>query len=74
LAKSAGNVCPTEFTPKSAGKARGSSNGWACYKESRSLRDGSTPECSHNCGCEALQTNNLSDEGLPGLIMPSSPQ
>jgi len=35
LAKSAGNVFPAEFTPKSAGKARGSSNGWACYKESR---------------------------------------
>jgi len=27
LEKSTGNVFPAEFTPKSAGKARGSSNG-----------------------------------------------
>jgi len=38
MAKSAGNVFPAEFTQKyagkSAGKAKSSSNGWACYKES----------------------------------------
>jgi len=36
LAKSAGNVLPTEFTQKSAGKAKSPSNGWACDKGSRS--------------------------------------
>jgi len=38
LAKFAGNVFPAEFTQKaagkSAGKAKSSSNDWACYKES----------------------------------------
>jgi len=34
LAKSAGNVFPAECTQKSAGKAKSSSNGLACYKES----------------------------------------
>jgi len=38
LAKSAENVFPVEFTQKfagkSAGKAKSSSNGWACDKES----------------------------------------
>lgn len=38
LAKSAGNVFPAEFTQnsadKSAGKAKSSNNGWACYKKS----------------------------------------
>jgi len=40
LAKSVGNEFSAEFTPKSAGKSvrkvRSSSNGRACYKESRS--------------------------------------
>jgi len=38
MAKSAGNVFPTEFSQnsagKSAGKTKNSSNGGACYKES----------------------------------------
>jgi len=38
MAKSAGNVFPTEFAQNSAGKStektKNSSNGWACYKES----------------------------------------
>jgi len=50
-------VFPAEFTPKPAGKsaekARGSSNGWTCYKESRSesglvprlAGGGSAPDC-----------------------------
>jgi len=34
LAKSAGNIFPAEFTQKSVGKVKSSSNSWTCYKES----------------------------------------
>ena len=62
---------PAEFTQKSAGKARGYSNGWACYKESKSWAwasaqanwGGSAPECgkfvttlNENVDYETLQS------------------
>ena len=43
LAKSAGNVFRAEFTPKSAGKAKSSSNGWVSYKVPRLAGGGSAP-------------------------------